>query len=157
MNTAELRTHDLLGGVPSGSTDIPDTRLRAPLLVLAMFFLLARPLVAGEPVEVSLIQLIANPQAYQGKIVRVIGFVRLEFEGEAIYLHRDDYEHDITKNGLWIDISDALRKKRTQYDQRYVLLEGSFNANEKGHKGAWSGSIQRITRFDVWGKDDDRK
>jgi hypothetical protein len=37
-----------------------------------------------------MIQLIANPQAWDGKHVRVIGFLRLEFEGDALYLHRED-------------------------------------------------------------------
>jgi len=101
-------------------------------------------------VNVSLVQLIANPKDYHGKVVRVIGFVRLEFEGNAIYLHQEDYEHDITKNGLWIDVTDDIREKQKDYDQKYVLLEGTFNANETGHMGLWSGSIQKISRFQVW-------
>jgi len=41
------------------------------------------------------VPLIANPKDYHGKIVRVIGFVRLEFEGNAIYLHQGDYKHSL--------------------------------------------------------------
>src|SRR5882672_7970441 len=121
-----------------------------------VFFLLAflcwfvQPLVAAEPLDVSLVQLIANPKDYDGKLVRVIGFVKLEFEGNAIYLHQDDYRHNITKNGLWIDVTDEIRKKQKDYDQKYVLLEGTFNAKETGHMGLWSGSIQKISRFQVW-------
>lgn len=54
--------------------------------------------------DVSLIQLLANPQAYDGKIVRIIGFIHLEFEGNVIYLHEDDFRYGLTKNGLWIDL-----------------------------------------------------
>jgi len=43
------------------------------------------------PEDVSLIQLIANPQAYDGKTVRITGFLHLEFEGNAIYLHNEDF------------------------------------------------------------------
>jgi hypothetical protein len=39
-----------------------------------------------EPLHVSLIQLIANPEKYDGKQVAVVGFLRLEFEGNALYL-----------------------------------------------------------------------
>ncbi len=99
--------------------------------------------------EVSLARLIANPKDYDGKVVRVIGFVSLEFEGNAIYLHQDDYKLNIYKNGLWIDVSDDIQKKKPDFDAKYVLVEGTFNAKETGHMGLWSGSIQKITRFEV--------
>ena len=112
---------------------------------------------AAEPISVSLVQLIANPKDYDGKIVRVIGFVKLEFEGDAIYLHQDDYKHNIHKNGLWIDVTDDIRKKRAGLDQKYVLIEGTFNAKMRGHMGLWSGSIQKISRCQVWIERDEKK
>lgn len=124
------------------------TRTALLLLLLSCWFV--QSLVAAEPIGVSLIQLIANPKDYDGKVVRVIGFVRLEFEGNSIYLHQDDYKHGITKNGLWIDVTDDIHKKQKDYDQKYVLLEGTFNAKETGHMGLWSGGIQKITRCQVW-------
>ena len=117
------------------------------LLLLSCWFV--QPLVAAEPIGVSLIQLIANPKDYDGKVVRVIGFVKLEFEGNAIYLHQDDYKHNITKNGLWVDVTDDVRKKQKDYDQKYVLVVGTFNAKETGHMGLWSGSIQKLSRFQI--------
>lgn len=125
-------------------------RIRNVYLLLLLSCWFVQPLVAAEPLQVSLIQLIANPKDYHGKVVRVIGFVRLGFEGNAIYLHQDDYTHGITKNGLWIDVADEIRKKQKDYDQKHVLLEGTFNAKETGHMGLWSGSIQKISRFQVW-------
>jgi hypothetical protein len=47
--------------------------------------------------DVSLIQLIANPESYDGKKVRIIGFLRLEFEGDALYLHQVDFEMRLMK------------------------------------------------------------
>jgi len=124
------------------------TRTTFLLLMLSCWF--AQPLVAAEPLHVSLVQLIANPMEYDGKAVLVVGFVRLEFEGNAIYLHQDDYKHRITKNGLWIDVSNDIRKSQNDYDQKYVLLAGTFNAKQTGHMELWSGSIQKITRAKVW-------
>ena len=49
---------------------------------------------------VSLVQLIASPAEYDGNVVAVIGFLRLEFEGNELYLGRDDYRYAVTKNGL---------------------------------------------------------
>ena len=107
---------------------------------------------AAELLDVSLVQLIANSKDYDGKFVRVIGFVSLEFEGNGIYLHEEDYKHGISKNGLWIDATVDISKRKVEFDKKYVLLEGTFNAKETGHMGLWSGSIQQIKRFQVWTK-----
>src|ERR1017187_6624682 len=107
---------------------------------------------ASDLLDVSLVQLIANSKDYDGKFVRVIGFVSLEFEGNGIYLHEEDYKHGISKNGLWIDATVDISKRKVEFDKKYVLLEGTFNAKETGHMGLWSGSIQQIKRFQVWTK-----
>ena len=106
-------------------------------------------LCAEEPIRVSLVQLIANPEKYDGKVVFVVGFVSLEFEGSAIYLHEEDYKHALYRNGLWIDIPNDMRRREAGVDRKYVMIIGTFNAKELGHKGAWSGSIQKITKFRV--------
>ena len=116
-------------------------------LLLALLCSVSQPSHAAE--SVSLIQLIANPNDYDGKFVSVIGFVSLEFEGKAVYLHQDDYKHGIWKNGLWIDVTDDILRKRRTFDQKYVLVEGMFNAKGKGHLGLWSGTIETITSFHV--------
>ena len=51
-----------------------------------------------------MIQLIANPQAYDHKLVRVIGYLDLQFEGNAIYFHSGDFEHAIYENSIWINL-----------------------------------------------------
>jgi hypothetical protein len=125
-------------------------KIRTAFILLLLLCWFVQPVIAAEPLDVSLIQLIASPKDYDGKVVRVIGFVRLEFEGNAIYLHQDDYKHGITKNGLWIDVTDDMRKKQAEIDQKYVLIEGTFIAKFTGHMGLWNGSIQKISRCEIW-------
>jgi hypothetical protein len=127
------------------------------LSFLSLLCWVAQPSIAAETIDVSIVQLIANPQQFDGKIVRIIGFARLEFEGDSIYLHREDYEHGITKNGLWMDVPNDMRKRDTEFDQKYILIEGRFNAKFTGHMGMWSGSIEKISRFEVWDHKPDRK
>ena len=102
---------------------------------------------AQQPMRVSLVQLIANPKEYDGKFVRVIGFVSVEFEGTAVYLHQEDYKYDITENALWLDMDFQRNKK---FHQRYALIEGTFDANHGGHKRLFSGSIKDIKRLEIW-------
>jgi len=99
---------------------------------------------AAEPTDVSMLQLIVQPEKYHGKFIRVQGFLRLEFEGKALYLHREDYANGLTKNGLWVDMLES--PEHMKLNMRYVLIEGVFNARDHGHLGLWSGSIEKISR-----------
>jgi hypothetical protein len=102
--------------------------------------------------EVSIVELLANPLTYDGKQVQIIGFLRLEFEGDALYLHREDFEHAISKNAIWVDRPKDLSKKQTaEVDKKYVICEGTFNARGHGHMGMFSGSLTHITRLESWG------
>ena len=102
--------------------------------------------------EVSLLQLITNPERYHGKRIIVVGFAALEFEGQAIYPTRDAA---ITpKNGVWLeyDFGNLPNKPTTL---KPMLVEGVFDAKGSGHMGLWTGEIclisriQYLTRTDV--------
>ncbi|WP_347250750.1 hypothetical protein [Zoogloea sp.] len=107
---------------------------------------------AEHPEDVSIIRLVATPEQFDGRLVRVIGYFRAEFEGDSIYLHRQDYLQGITKNGLWVDLEGVKRSTVNQANQGYVLLEGVFRANDHGHLGLWSGSIDRVQRLERWSR-----
>ena len=97
----------------------------------------------------SLVQLIANPDKYDGHEVRVVGYVRLEFEGNAIYLHREDYEKGLTANALWLDTRSCnSRASGKPFTKGYAVVEGTFSSTNHGHMGMFSGAIVRITRCD---------
>jgi hypothetical protein len=77
--------------------------------------------------DVSIIELIANPQAFHDKPVRVTGFMHVEFEGSAIYLHQEDYVRGLY-NGIKLafDHPDQLEDKDCNNDT-YVQIEGVFD------------------------------
>jgi hypothetical protein len=122
-----------------------------PIIVLCTIaILLVAPMKAEEPADVTLVQLIANADKFDGKLIRVIGFLRLEFEGNVLYLHREDYENALLGNGVWVDVTPAMAKRRTALNMNYVLLEGIFSARDRGHMGMWSGAIRQIRRAELW-------
>lgn len=100
----------------------------------------------------SIINLIATPEKYHNKRVRVIGYLNLEFEGNAIYLHTEDYKKSITANGLWVTFTDESweKIKKYRFNKSYFLVEGTFDMTSFGHMGLWSGTIKDITRIDKW-------
>jgi hypothetical protein len=101
--------------------------------------------------DISAIQLIANPKTYNGKKVRVIGFVRLEFEGNAVYLHREDYENGLMKNAIRIHPPDDITKAQVGViNNHYAICEGTFHTGWNDHKGLFTGAIDHITRLQQW-------
>lgn len=97
--------------------------------------------------KISIIGLIANPEKYHQQVVQVKGYINLEFEACAIYLQKEDHDLSIDKNGIWVEISKSEMKKMVDLDKRYVILEGTFDMYNKGHKSAYSGSITRLTEI----------
>jgi hypothetical protein len=98
--------------------------------------------------DVSIYELLARPRDFQGRRVRVVGFVHFEFEGDALYPHREDWQQALTRNGLWIQRPNNAVLALSDH---YVVVEGRFDATSRGHFGMWSGTIDSVTRLDQWG------
>lgn len=99
--------------------------------------------------ETTILQLIARPELFDGKRVSVQGFVHLEFEGRGIYISRQDHSDGLTRNGLWVGgFREGARVRDCQ--DRIVVLVGTFHAQEYGHMGLWSGSIEDVSVCSAW-------
>jgi len=102
----------------------------------------------------SLVALIARPEAYADRPVRVIGAFRLEFEGDAICLHSEDLAKRVSDNCLWMSLDMvALGTSRAELEKlngKHVLLEGIFSAEHRGHFGMYPGAIRDIWRVSEW-------
>ena len=98
--------------------------------------------------DVSIVDLLAHPAAFHGRQVRLSGFVRLEFEGTAVYLGRDDYEYGLSRNGLWLDVPHEQFMRAGAWRGGYATVVGTFDATLTGHFGMWSGGLREITRLD---------
>lgn len=123
-------------------------------VLLFLPFLVGFGKVDHKSIDVSLINLISTPDKYHQKKVRVIGVSNIKFEGNAIYLNKEHLNYGVTKNALWISPNyQAIGKTETElskYNGQYVLIEGVFNKDNKGHMGMFSGSIDNINRFMPW-------
>jgi hypothetical protein len=124
--------------------------MRHLLVVLVASITVAGTANAADPVSVSMIQLISTPGDFDGKRIIVMGVPRIEFEGNALYLHREDYEHALTKNALWLTATGDQEAAWKLLEGQYVLVEGTFSAKNTGHFGLFSGAIHNITRFHAW-------
>jgi hypothetical protein len=99
---------------------------------------------------VSLIRLIATPESYDGRVVQVVGFLRLEFEGNALYIHEEDYKNGITKNAVWVVRNAKVNDRAEALNMHYVMLLGTFDAGRHGHMNLFGGSITDIKSVIPW-------
>ena len=114
-------------------------------LVISGLMLFKFLVVKMEPPD-SLIQLIATPKKFNNKQVRVAGFLQLEFEGNALYLHQEDAQFVMTANAVWIEMSDEMRANPNKFHNKHVCIDGVFNANGHGHMALFTGVIEDVSR-----------
>ena len=101
--------------------------------------------------DVTMIQLIATPEKYDGQLVRVIGVGNLEFEGNCISLSKEDLKYGVG-NSIWIELGEKAisYEEAQQYNGEYVIIEGVFDKDYCGHMDMFCGSIKNISRYDLW-------
>jgi hypothetical protein len=92
---------------------------------------------------VSIIDLIANPELFDGRRVLVKGYVHIEFEHLAIYLHREDFRHGITRNSVALNVQKI--SEYSKCNNSYSYIRGKFHAGIGGHNDMFSGTIDEIT------------
>lgn len=111
-------------------------------------------LVNQDAKEVSIIQLISNPEKYDGELVRVVGVGNLEFEGNFISLSKEDFKYG-TGNSIWIELGKGTipYEEAEQYNGKYVIIEGIFDKDDCGHFDMYRGSIKEINRYELWETD----
>jgi hypothetical protein len=96
-----------------------------------------------------MVTLLADPQAYDGRFIRTIGFMCLEYEGDALYLHEEDYRYGVTKNALALNLSPAQRKQSKGLSPKHVIVEGTLHANGP-ETSDYAAAIGGITRLEQW-------
>jgi hypothetical protein len=93
---------------------------------------------------VSLVQVLAAPGSFHNKRIQVKGYLHLQFEGDALYLHKEDFDHGITKNALWVSVPE--RWARTP--DGYVIIEAVVDSTMQGHMGMFQASLKDVSRLD---------
>lgn len=102
------------------------------------------------PLQVSVIQLVANPEKYDGKFVTVVGFLVMDSEGDGLYLHQEDHIHGIDANSVPLDRTHEMTRNREKLDASYVLITGTYKKDARGLDYPQTGRLTEIVRCEVW-------
>lgn len=105
--------------------------------------------IAGSIQNISMIQLIANPEKFDGKTVSVVGFLGIEPENERLYLTEEDHQRIFAHNGLWVDLPSLTGKEQEELDRHYVQIVGTFKQGGRFPYAAGGGltDIKRCWRW----------
>jgi hypothetical protein len=79
---------------------------------------------------ISLVQVLSRPEALDGFVVLTAGYVVVDGDNSAVYLHREDYEECVLPNSVAISISQAENEKWKSARCSYVALKATFQASE---------------------------
>jgi len=100
------------------------------------------------PMDVSIIRLIAAPRDFDSASVLTMGYLRMEFEGDALYLSENDFRNSLDANAIGIVASVEMRKELQKVNGMYVAIVGVYHAGPnarivQGFRGSLT-DIQRV-------------
>lgn len=97
--------------------------------------------------QISITQLINNPEKYDGKRVEFQGYFIIAFENNAIYMHKDDYLFSIYKNAIWLGFNEYFFNQfgiQAPYEG-YITIQGVYKKISQNHTSLFSGRLEDIT------------
>lgn len=115
---------------------------------------------------VSLIELLASPEKYDGKAVTVRGFLTIGQEprhGVEAFLHlqEEDARHQLG-NEILVVASEKMIRDKEKINMVYVILTGTVRATQAAN-GWWAAQITNVQNCVLWSNparpigDDSRK
>ena len=115
------------------------------------FAILLLPCVLAQDVQtfepVSLVALIANPEKYDNHYIGVDGIAYFDSKNgiNGIFLTREDKENANGLNAIFVVFAASV-KNPDQFNDRFVSLQGRFDAQNKGHLGSFCGTLKDVIR-----------
>ena len=98
--------------------------------------------------NVSLIQLIATPEKFDGHLVAVCGYMDMGREGDLLYLHQVDSENAVLSNAVWVRRTETMNKSLLNH--RYVIVIGVFKVSYKEQLGSPPNGITDVKEVRIW-------
>ena len=95
----------------------------------------------GSPM--SIVTLLAQADSQKTKRVQVQGFLVLDFEGERLYLHKEDYDLQLFMNSVYVALSPDQKIQYKELDKSYVTIEASFHGRRSTEE-IFSGSLFNV-------------
>jgi len=126
-------------------------------VLIGCAILVGPALAQDRPITASLIELIAAPEKFDGKLVKVQGYLSIDHEKPNgiyhafLYLHQEDAKNLLLSNVIVTVPSDQMLRDEEKINHMYVTITGVFHAvHPSGHDSPQSGTIKDIRNCIVW-------
>jgi hypothetical protein len=119
-----------------------------------LYFVVAAMSDASEPPRsapsVSLISLIATPEKFEGKYIRIegVGYLDSKHSLSALFLTREDKLKGNGANGIYLYLSSFFAKI-DRLNNQFIIVQGVFRSADKGHLDSFQGSLVDIDRIEA--------
>ena len=94
---------------------------------------------------VSIVQLLASPEKFDGKRIAVLGFLPIGPENNHLYLGKTDYDNGLASNSIAVHVSGDMVKRRDELNMKYVRIVGIFHLNQEGQELTTAGRLDQVT------------
>ena len=84
-----------------------------------------------QPIDVSVRDVVIDPYAVDGKLVRLIGLLRRTPDGDALYWHEADLQRPTESHAVAVELS-TVWPEGAERRGTYVVVEGIFEADPSG-------------------------
>jgi len=108
--------------------------------------LLASPRVPALPT--SIFALVAEPAKYHGSPVLLLGYAHIAFEVSELCPHREDVEHRLSSNCVWLDVPD--RPEFVAWSDHHMAVRGVFHSDPQRSRVWYAGSVDDVSLFEPW-------
>ena len=108
------------------------------------------------PTTISLIQLLASPQKFDGKAVMVQGFLRFYRQPKhglnvSLYVHEEDAKNLLVSNAVLVIPSKQMLRDEEKLDRTYVRMTARFaGVHAVGEESPGAGVLRDVQDCTVW-------
>lgn len=94
-------------------------------------------------------KIINTPWLFHGRKVTIIGFLRIQFEANALYPSEESAKYYPLGEGIWVNIINEMKQNHNELNRNYVEITGTFNAMSHGHMGLFIGTLENIEKVSL--------
>ena len=112
-----------------------------------LFISVHGPITAEEFESVSMIAVIASPYEYKAKTLQLTGYLKLQFEENALYFDEQMEFWGRGENAVFLHLSNEQLERWNEYSDSYVYVRGEFYPVEGTYLGGFRLELKNISRI----------
>jgi hypothetical protein len=93
----------------------------------------------------TVLQLMTTPTPFDGRTVRVVGVLSVEFEDHRLYFSKEFYDAFLPQYAIELRLPKGAEAASTQFQGKYVLVEGTFRIES----GTASNGLIEVTSLEA--------